>query len=452
MCYNKTSRGGSAVGRNVKLTWIILLAVLFLYGCTTATVEQMYTPPKRSAAFEKLQQAIDSAMVGMEYASPLSGENRQTVQMEDLDGDGIEEYLLFARNTSENPLKVLIFRQIQGEFLLSDTIESPGAAFDLIEYVDLDGTNGKELVVGRQLSDVVQRSLSVYSFSDGKARQLMAVPYTKFVPVDLDQNHISELMVISRGESDEDHGVAVLYRCENGTVSRSVEASLSGTTDHIKRIMVSRLHGDVPAVFVASSVADSAIITDVFTLKNERFTNVSFSNESGTSVQTLRNYYVYADDIDDDGILELPDLIDMCPVENAWMASNQKLIRWYAMDQNGREVDKMFTFHNFNGGWYLQLDPFLTPRISVIQRDSNYVFYLWDEEFTTTRELMTIFTYSGADREIAAAEQGAYILHKTEGVVYAVQTEETAIHLGLLPENLAAGFHLIQKDWKNGET
>ena len=45
---------------------------------------------------------------------------------------------------------------------------------------------------------------------------------------------------------------------------------------------------------------------------------------------------------------------------------------------NGEEVEKMHTFHNFDGGWYLQLDKFLTPRISVIQKDNSFVFYLWD--------------------------------------------------------------------------
>ena len=227
---------------------------------------------------------------------------------------------------------------------------------------------------------------------------------------------------------------------------------MSESSNYIKRIMVSKLQNNIPAVYVASSEAGTAIITDIFALKQGRFTNVSFSNESGTSVKTLRNYYVYADDIDDDGVLELPDLIDMKPVENAWMASNQKLIRWYAMDINGEEVEKMHTFHNFDGGWYLQLDKFLTPRISVIQKDNSFVFYLWDESFQNAEVLMTIYTMTGVDREEMVASQNYYVLHKTEGVLYAVETEEIAMDLGLIPELLAESFHLIQMDWKNGET
>ena len=430
----------------------MILTVLLLNGCTMVTVDQMYQPPKRSAAYEDLQRSIDSAMVGMQYASPLSGENRQTVQMADLDGDGTEEYLLFARDTSENPMKILIFRKDEKSCRLIETIGCRGSEFDLVEYVNLDDRPGVELVIGCRVSEMVLRSLSVYSFADGEASQLMGINYSKIVPVDLDSDGMTELMVINRGESDEDNAIAALYDYQDGAVTRTHQASMSESSAHIKRIMVGRLHGNVPAVFVASRVADSAIITDVFALKNGRFTNVSFSNDSGTSVQTLRNYYVYADDIDADGMLELPDLIDMKPVENTWMASNQKLIRWYAMDLAGDEVDKMYTFHNFDGGWYLQLDKFLIPRISVIQQGSSYLFYLWDELFQDTQILMTIHALTGHEREHTASSRGYYVLHRAEGVLYAVDTETVAMELGLIPELLAESFHRIQMDWKNGET
>lgn len=438
--------------RKLNCVTVILLVAALLSGCTMVTVDRMYSPPKRSAAYEDLQREIDKAMLDMQYSSPLSGENRQTVQIADLDGDGTDEYLLFAKDTTDNPMKILVFQRDADGCRLIETIESNGSGFDLVEYADIDGIAGTELVVGRQVSEAVLRYVSVYSFADGQATQLMSTNYSKLVTMDMDADGQTELLVITSGESDEDNAVAVLYDCSDGAVIRSRQVSLSAISSNIKRIMVGKLQEGIPAVYVASSVADSAIITDVFALKKGVFTNVSISNDSGTSVQTLRNYYVYADDIDDDGVLELPDLIDMKPVENTWMASNQKLIRWYAMDIQGRETDKMYTFHNFDGGWYLQLDKFLTPRISVARRDNSFEFYLWDEDFEHPQRLMTIHSLTGFDRENVAAQQGYYVLHRTEGVLYAVETETLAMELGLIPELLSESFHLIQMDWKNGET
>ena len=76
-----------------------MLLALLLSGCALLTVDEMYVLPKRSKEASHLQTAIEEAMVGLEYAAPISGENQQTVQMADLTGDGESEYILFARNT-----------------------------------------------------------------------------------------------------------------------------------------------------------------------------------------------------------------------------------------------------------------------------------------------------------------------------------------------------------------
>ena len=81
--------------------------------------------------------------------------------------------------------------------------------------------------------------MSVYSFAEGQAEQLMAANYSKFLTCDLDSNGSSELMVLHPGESDSDSGVAVLYSVRDGIMERSREAALSCRADAIKRIMVS---------------------------------------------------------------------------------------------------------------------------------------------------------------------------------------------------------------------
>lgn len=436
----------------LKLSAAVLLMALLLSGCAMRTVDQMYAVPKRSAEYHDLQLAIDQAMAGMEYCAPLSGENQQTVQMADLDGDGSDEYLLFAKGNSDDPLKIFIFSRGEAEYTLRETIESQGSGFELVEYVDIDGRPGRELVVGRQVSEQIPRYLAVYTFVSGEAEQLMAVNYSKFVTSDLDEDGLMDLMVISPGGSEEENAVATLYRYMDGTMTRSREARLSEQSDNIKRIMVSRLHGGLPAVYVASSVEESAIITDVFAVKNGVFSNISLSNESGTSVQTLRNHYVYAVDIDEDGTLELPSLINMLPVQNNTRTSTQHLIRWYAMTEDGEEMDKMYTFHNFDGGWYMALDGDWASRVSVTQETGRCTFYVWDEASEKAEKLLTVYALTGSDRELEAEQAERFTLYKTDGVTYAAKLEVAALSYGLTEENLLGSFHLIHMDWKTGET
>lgn len=429
-----------------------VLAVLLLAGCSMRTLDELYRVPKRSEEYNDLQSAIDRNMGNREYCAPLSGENLQTVQMADLDGDGTQEYLLFAKSASDKPLHVLIFCLEDGEYVLSDTIQSTGSAFDVVEYARMDDKPGYELIVGRQISDQVARSVSVYSFQAGKAVQLMTANYTKIVPYDINADGRSELMVLHPGESDEANGLAELYYYAGGAMERSNQTSMSESADRLKRIVAGKLHGGQPAVYVASAVGESAIITDVFAMIDDHFTNVSFSNESGTSVQTLRNYYVYADDIDDDGVVELPDLITMRSPMDLNIATMQYLIRWYAMTATGDEVEKVYTYHNFQGGWYMTLDSSWASRVAVLQQGSAYEFYVWDEGFSSAQKLMTVYTLTGSDREEQALLDNRFVLFKGDTVLYAANLDVSSAAYGITQDTLIKSFHLIHQDWKTGET
>ena len=441
-----------------KKIWLVLMAAiaaLLLNGCAMRTVKDMYTPPRRSEEYTSLQNAIDMAMVGLDYSAPVSGENQQSVQMADLDGDGVDEYLIFAEKTSDSsqPLLILIFAQQEdGTCRLEEVIENTGSAFEQVEYVEFDEKPGYELIVGRRVSDQILRNVSVYTFGSGSAEQQLLIGYSRFLTCDLDQNGRSELMVLRPSEVATDVGMALLYSFENGQITRSVETELSEPPHRIRRITQGRLHGGSPAVFVASSVDDSAIVTDIYAVRDGQFANVIFSNESSASVETLRNYYVYSDDIDDDGIVELPSLITMTSV-SVWIYGEERfLVRWFSLDPEGNEQDKMYSFHNFGGGWYVQLDGEWASRVTVEQDGTTYMFYVWDSDYWDATPIYTIYTLTGSNRDEEASIDGRFPLYRTEGIAYAGRLEEGAAELDITEEDLVNSFRLIQQDWQTGET
>ncbi len=431
---------------------LLFLAVCLLTGCNMRTIDELYCLPKRSEAYNNLQSQIDKAMVGFEYCAPLSGENRQRVQMVDLNGDGEEEYLLFAKGSTDAPLRIFIFSGDGKEYVLLDTIIATGSAFEQVEYVQMDDRSGSEIILGCQVSDQVIRSLAVYTMADGQMEQMMTANYSKFVCHDLDKDNCSELLVLRPGATAVDNGIAELYGVENGIMERSQEVSMSEPSDAIQRIMVGKLDDGLRAVYVASDVDGSAIITDVYAVVDNVFTNVSFSNESGTSVQTLRNYYVYADDIDEDGVLELPDLITMSYEGNTLSSENQHLIRWYAMDSKGREIDKMYTYHNVVGGWYMRLNQNIAEQMIVIQQGNSYEFHIWEAEQRLSHKLMTVYVLTGQKREEQAQIDNRFVLYRTESTVYAANLDVASAAYGLSKEEVLNSFHMILTDWKTGET
>ena len=424
----------------------------FLTGCAVTTVDQMYQLPKRSDDYNNLQSAIDSAMNGLAYCAPLSGENRQTVQMCDLDGDEEQEYLLFAKGTQEKPLRILVFQEIDGVFYNIATVECNGSAFDQVEYIDMDGNGGAEIIVGRQLSNQLIRSVSVYTFQNGELKEMGSSNYTNFLTTDLDGNGKAELFVLRPGMTEADNGIAELYRMQNGALGRLNEAIMSQPADKLKRIIIGKLDGGKSAVFAASTVGDTALVTDVYAVQDGKLLNVTLSNETDTSVRTMRNFNVYADDLDNDSVVELPSLIEMKPLSGMMSGDMHHLIRWFAVTPNGDEVNKMYTYHNFVGGWYLQLNDQWAQRISVLHSGDEANIYLWDASFEKPEKLLTVYAFSGENREEMGLSEGRFTLQKTESLVYAAQLCAYAEEIGLTQEDVVYSFRLIRQDWKTGET
>jgi len=431
---------------------LFLVATLLLPACSMLTVDEMYCIPKRSEDYNNLQSAIDQAMSGMSYCAPLTGEHQQPVQMADLDGDGEEEYLLFAKTGESRPLRILVFKNQGGSYVHSDTVECSGSAFDIVEYIQMDGRPGLEMVVGCLVSDQVVRSMTMYSMYGQELTQLVTENYTKFLPVDLDGNGVSEVLVIHPGDTDTDNGNVALYAISKDGLTRSNEVDMSRPADKLKRIITGKLQDGSSAVYLASTVDDSALITDVVTVRENMLANVSISSELGTSVQTMRNYYVYADDIDKDGIVELPALMTMKPQGIVASGDKYHLIRWYAMSPDGTCVDKMYTFHNFLGGWYVQLDSKLAPRLTVSVNGSQYDFYLWDAEYKATQKLISIYAFSAQNKEEQATADGRFVLYRTETTVYAAELDPAAAEYGFTQDSITSSFRIIRQDWKTGET
>lgn len=438
--------------KKMLLVSLVLTALLF-GGCGMRTVEEMYALPRRSQEYSQVQSAIDYAMSGLTYCAPVSGDNQQTVQMADLDGDGVEEYLVFASDNTDKPLKVLIFAQTADDSCrLVETIESNGAAFEQVEYVELDGNPGCELVIGRQVSDQLLRSVSVYTYRNGAAQQQLLIGYSKFLTCDLDADGCAELMVIRPSEVQTQRGMVVLYSFRGSRVERSTETELSRDPSNIRRISSGTLQDGSPAVFVASAVDDSAIITDVYALQEGKFTNISYSGEADTSIGTLRNYYVFADDINGDGILELPGIINMQTISDRRENEQDFLLRWFSMDSNGLEMDKLYTYHNFAEGWYVELDSALATRFTVDLWEGVYYFSVWDGAYEVPLPVFNIYLLTGADRDTQAVEDDRFVLYKTDTVIYAAKLECGAENYRISEESLINSFRMIRQDWRTGET
>ena len=428
----------------------ILIAVAMLSGCSMTTVDKLYSPPLRSDDYTNLQSVMQSAMSGCEYCAPQNGENQQTVQLADLDGDGQKEYLLFAKNSNaEKPLRIFVFCGDGETYHLQDTIELSGSSFDKVDYVQVDQTKGLELVVGYQVSNQVLRAVAAYTMTEGKMQRILTTHYSGFLCTDIDRNGLEDIFVYYPDPENADKSVAECFGVQNGMLARSQLVKLSASADKIRRIVVGNLQDGAAAVYMASGFEDGSIITDAVAVIDGMLVNVCLTSESGNSVQTIRNSSIYADDIDNDGVLELPSLVSPAVPEGTKSDDTQYVIRWYALNSDGSTVDKFHTYHNFAGNWYLQINSGIAKQLIVTKKGSSYEFGIYQPDQDPIK-LMTLTVLTGQKREEQAIQDNGFVVYKNESTIYAAKLEVASASYGITQDSIISGFHVIIQDWNTG--
>lgn len=416
--------------------WIIcaLLSIaLLLSGCTLGTIDELYCLPKRLEENENLQAIIDKAMGGLEYCAPSYGEYCQAMQTADLDGDEVDEYLVFAKDNSDKPLKILIFCQLASGYVLMDTIEGYGFGYDFVDYAQMDDKPGLELIIGRQVSEQVPRAVSVYRFTSGFSRQLLSTSYAQIATADFDGDGISEIFTLSPGISGKNYGTARLYSYSDGELHPSAEMLLSASMTGFKQMVTGALADGKNAIYVTFAATNQNLATDIFVVEDGQLAAVAM----GLSSDALHNYYVYPYDMDEDGVPELPRLIPLGTQTDSYR--QEYIVEWYALDSAANETVTCKTYHNLLDNWYLELTDELMEGLSVQQTDEGCIFYAYGVP------VFTIYALTDADREEQAKLPNRFVLYSGESVIYAAElADEESDYRNILMQL----FHPIRVDVK----
>ncbi|MDR0890182.1 MAG: hypothetical protein LBM28_06025 [Oscillospiraceae bacterium] len=432
---------------------LLLLAVsVSLCACFLDPAESLYAVPKQSDDYNNLQSAIEAAMPdGASYSPPVSGDNQQAVQMIDLDGDGADEAIVFMKTSAAAPMLLSVFQKQDDRFVLLSKIEGAGSAFGQVQYIKFDDRPGYEIALGRQISDQVLQILSVYTLVDGGLVELGSANYSHCITDDLNADGLQDIVVI-RSDVEGQRGIAELYHWGQGQLLREREALLSTNATAVKRVISGNVYEKRRAVFVAQEYGEGGIITDIFTFRGGVFSNISSSDETGTSVSTVRDYYVYSSDIDGDGLIELPQIIPLPEIEGDENSKSQSLVQWFNLSTDGKQENKALTYYNHAAGWYLDIENSWKTTLCVTRGQSpgaspSYEFYLADAQM-----LLSIASVTGEDAAQQIEEAGWTVLTQKGDVYYACLLGLSGERLRLSYEEIRAMFHFIHEDWKTGET
>lgn len=440
------------VRRILSLGGCALLALL-LCGCMfNSSPEDMYQLPQFPEEYAALRESIDGILAaGAEYAAPVSGTNIQSVQLVDLDGDGVEEAVAFFRNSAEEkPLKIYIFRAIHDGYEQAALIEGSGTSVYSVRYTDLDGDGHRELLVGWRISAELQ-AVEVYDLRNYQVRSLMFSMYSRYEVVDFDEDGMQEVVVL-RSDTD-GNGIAECYNWSGGALEIASTAPLSMTMAELRSMDLGTLREGGRALFVTGVSEDTEAITDILTYRDGGIVNIVRSDYTGVSSEIFRSVSLKPADIDGDGVTEVPMPVAL-PGPQSEGEELYWQVYWRSYNSRGQGEVVLSTYHNTAEGWYLLLPDSWDGQIAVRQvtgvDERGTVFsYLKDD---VPVDFMGIYTITGSSREYKAVRNGRFVLKRQGNTVYAAVFYEGEKDWadGIDQEELNQRFRLIVKEWAAG--
>ena len=424
--------------------FLLLAALLFcLSGCYSGNIDQYFSLPMASEEYRQLQSLIDEELAsGSEYAAPIHGSYRQSVQLSDVDGDGADEALAFFRDAAKNP-KINIYDSENGEYRLALSFSGEGSSIGRIDYADLTGDGQKELLVSWQISSGLS-VLGVYSLSGWSGDVLLSTDSAEFVTGDINRDGCDELLNLRAANSTT--YLVDQYTFPLGQEPQATSAALSAGISALQRLRMVTLAGDAPALLAESTLTTGDLVSDLFVCRDGSLINLTMNRTTQIS-ETRRSYsLVFAQDIDGDGSTEIPHPQQLYSRGDEVFWS----IAWFRYDASGRASTIMTTYHCVTDNWYLVLPSGWDVGLTVRRDDSvsgeRAVILSRLRSDGSLEDYVAIYAITGENRYERSRLDNRFLLQEEGTTVYAAKILD-----GKTDENtIRSRFHVIYTDWSSG--
>ncbi len=392
-----------------------------------------------------LQKQLERIMGdNMTYVSPQGGEYRNTVTFEDLDGDGENEAIAFLRQGTGGKVYVYAFKLEDGQYRPIGSIEGPGSALSSMAFLRLNSGKEKLIVLTWTLSGDLKQGLTVCSVKDDTLTDVLDATYTSYIMSDLDQDHSEELFTVSY--DDTGRKTAQVYDYADGKMIQLSQTDATQDVQTVANMTAGKLdENGHPAVFVDSKFEnDNGMQTDIYVLDGNKLRNVALSSNAST-YRSAALYY--CEDMDSDGIIEVPQLQALPGYENGESTEILWMVDWYRYHMNGTTQLVLTTYDSLAEGWEFRFPQEWRGVVTATtgsEAGVSQTTFLLPGHFNDP--ILTIYVFTGDDREEAAEAGGLIDLGSTGDTCFAAK-RGTDSPYQLSEEEIIDAFGMVQNEW-----
>ena len=437
-----------------KRIFLILIAAVLLFalsGCEMVSfdVSELMSPPKATGEKAEIQKLIDKE-AGADYTLkyPQNGNFRSAITTMDFDSDSVDEAIAFYLPAGEaQTIHLLIMDRIDGEWMVIGNHTSKSTMVDRLQFADLDGDGTREIAVGWSTYNSLVNDLSVYLVnSDNTSTEILSEnKYSDFLCADFTNCGKDELLLLSLYTPERPaSAVLVALNDTKNSLYAVTETPIDADVTSFAKLQTGNVfEGQFGAVLdgITSSGAYNTQIlyySEIFAqLQRMAFTEDTPSN------QAVRNYALLSQDIDNDGVIEIPNTFKMNIDPTQTDAVPAALIYWCEYSSLGYLcTDEIQAASLVYGCRFSIPDKWQNYTANVNYSNGEITFYEWKEDDTQGEALLVIKMFTHEQFNDGTSAKGYTELAKNDSYVYTFITFETNSNLLLTNDEIIEAFSL----------
>lgn len=427
---------------------LIFPLIMLLTGCAfSSNIDNLMSPPKLSVEQEQIYSALTNATgtsISLKY--PKSGKYLSAFIIEDIDGDGENEAVVFYEKNNialeENTLRINILDRSDGKWRSVCDTPAKGAEIEKVIISELGSNSRTNLIIGSSLINRSEKNVSIYSYVDGNIEETFSESYSFIDVTDLDKDEENEFLLLS-GASSGGTATAEVYKLNEKGIYYKYSCKLSGSFTEFDSLNYGKIDEDKTGLYIDAVLGNGLIQTDIIYMDDTGLNKVFSTSEQ--SRFTVRPAGCSSFDIDGDGILEIPVQTIASGYENVSESEQMKFTEWYFWSRNNILEKKYLSYYNINDG-YIFVFPERWENHVTVKRDSindEIVFCSYENE-TAGRELLRIY-FATDQPSIEDRISNGYMLLQTKGdsayLAYIPIQNDHDDNLSLTEGDLAIGFN-----------
>ena len=433
----------------------VLVGTVLLSGCVQYG-DGLLALPSLPAEHVELQSQINKVLeTGAVSAAAESGANRQSIQQIDLDGDSENEYIAFFRDEDGNYL-IKAYKKTEDDYEEIGSAEAVGLTLHSIYYPVSSVTGEKSLAVCWGIDESNNYGMTVYTFTEHGMENVLNVQYSGILVGDFNGDSLDELCFATKDQSGGQLSLRV-YEKQADTYVLESETLLCSEARSISQMTLGKAGENHKALFLDSVAYGGGFVSDVIVYGSDgNLRNLTRDRDNGSGIGTWRSVEVFCQDIDSDGLLEVPTASSMM---SALYSDEKSKLSWVNFSSDGSTVHKMRTYHVPSDDWYFlwpdQWDDRVVVQMNRYSRMVKTSFFALPDHYSIAElpaadennTILNLYIFSGDNQQAYLATYEATEILRRDGMVYAYSLGKYSDEYAVTDEQILAAFKTIETEW-----